>query len=615
MTGFDSSRWRFKGFEHDAASFPVHIFRNPSGEVLFRISGYLDIFSKTSKDITHEKERFASAESGPNVFAFLSVKREKTVMLRSLRGFLDRVAAVRSARNSTLLITGISLATKPIGYLRSIMIAWLFGASASMDAYNMALGLVGFFVGSMATSLENAVLPTLISALHKDPERGRDLMGCINQTIVAFGCLVCLLLALRGRDVVAFFAPGFTGERLSWSVAMLWCLLPYTFSLALKTGLDTWTTATERYVLPSVIAAVTSLLGFAVFVAGAFLWGAISLPVSMSFWLVTNTIALYLSVRDMPLRFRRFPKELLSSVFFDFIPCAAILGVGALYVLVDRYFVSMLSVGAVTHLSYANLYFGIVLSFATSPLLIFLTKSVKSGEDAPNEAEKLHRLRSGASQAIDIAFAYFIPISVACAATAIPAIRLVWGYGAFSRRDVVLTGLCAAAYFLAGPLNLTCTVFYRLAQAQKKLYGVTALSVVSMGINAFLDWLFYIPFGAPGVAFATSLTWLAVSLMYSRWLLGDFRLGTSPVRVCIQTLVAVAWGGGIFFLANTASVVRGVLSLGACAIFVAMHLALLEKCGVYSTLPADWRPSVVFRFLLSKIRSSMPRFVPEKTSS
>ena len=523
-------------------------------------------------------------------------------MWRSFCVLLDRLAAVRSARNSTLLITGITLATKPIGYLRSVMVAWMFGASASMDAYNMALGLVGFFVGSITASLENAVLPTLIAALHRDPERGRDLMGCINQMVLAFGCLVCLLLAFRGRDVVTFFAPGFTGERLSWSVAMLWCLLPYTFSLALKTGLETWTTATERYVLPSVIAAFTSLLGFVVFVAGAFLWGAVSLPVSMSVWLVSNTVTLYFSIRDMPLRFRRFPREMLSSVLSDFIPCVAILGVGALYVLVDRYFVSMLSVGAVTQLSYANLFFSIVLSFATSPLLIFLTKSVKSGEDAPNEADKLFRLRSSASQAIDIVFAYFIPISVACAAAAIPAIRIVWGYGAFSHEDVVMTGLCAAAYFLAGPLNLTCMIFYRMAQARKKLYGVTVLSVASIGINAFLDWLFYVPFGAPGVAFATSLTWLVASLMYSRWLLGNFHLGTIPVRVCIQVLLAFVWGSGIFIFSNTASVVRGILSLSVCGILVVAHLVLLEKRDIYSTLPSDWRPSVVIMFILTKIR-------------
>ncbi len=535
-------------------------------------------------------------------------------MWRSFCALLDRLAAVRSARNSTLLITGITLATKPIGYIRTIMIAWLFGASASMDAYNMALGLVGFFVGSVSGALENAVLPTLISALHKEPERGRDLMGCINRMIVAFGCLVCLLLTFRGREVVLFFAPGFSGDRLAWSVVMLWCLVPYTFSLALKTGLDTWTTATERYVLPSVVGAVTSLLGFAVFVAGAFLWGAVSLPISMSFWLVCNTIGLFLSLRDMPMRYRRYPKELISRVFSDFIPCAAILGVGALYVLVDRYFVSMLSVGAVTHLSYANLYFGIILSFASSPLLIFLAKSVKSGEDAADEDEKRARLQAGASQAIEIAFAYFIPISIACAAIAIPAIRLVWGYGAFSPEDVRVTGLCAAAYFLAGPLNLTCTVFYRMAQARKRLYGVTVLSVFSMGVNGILDWLFYVPFGAPGVAFATSITWLVLSLMYSKWLMGNFRLGTTPVRVLLQLLLAFLWGGGVFLIANNASLAWGVASMALCVVFVAMHFIVLEKCGLYVVLPVDWRPAAIFRFILSKIRVSVEKWVPERTT-
>lgn len=526
-------------------------------------------------------------------------------MFRALRSGIDRLAAVRSARSSTLLIMGLTLASKPIGYLRYLMIAWLFGASASMDAFNMSIGLIAFLVGSMASSLESAVLPTLVSALQRDPESGRDLMGCINQVIIAFGCLVCLAIGFFGRDIVTFFAPGFTGERLSWSVVMLWCLVPYSFSFALRAGLVSWTTATERYVLPSVAAAATNLLGFVVFAAGAFFWGVVSLPISMSVQLVTNTIALYFFAGDVPLFFQRFPKEMLGRVLSDFVPCAAILGVGTLYVIVDRFFVSMLAVGAVTHLSYANVLFGAVLSLATSPLLVFLAKSVKGIEGATDESEKLARLRSYASQAIEIAFAYLIPVSVACAAAAIPAIGLVWGYGAFLHEDVVVTGLCAAAYFFAGPLNLTCTIFYRVAQASKKLYGVMMLSIISVGINAYLDWLLYVPFGAPGVAAATSLTWLALSLMYSRWLMGNYRLGTSPRRVFIQVLVALAWGSGIFSLSYTASTVRGVISLVACAFLVLGHFVLLERWGIYSSLPAGWRPMAVLRFLLSKTWSSV----------
>ena len=295
----------------------------------------------------------------------------------------------------------------------------------------------------------------------------------------------------------------------------------------------------------------------------------------MSVQLACNTVALYFFARDVPLFFQRFPKEMLGRVLSDFVPCAAILGVGTLYVIVDRFFVSMLAVGAVTHLSYANVLFGAVLTLAASPLLVFLTKSVKGIEGVADESEKLARLRSYASQAIEIAFAYLIPVSVACAAAAIPAIGLVWGYGAFLHEDVVVTGLCAAAYFFAGPLNLTCTIFYRVAQASKKLYGVMMLSIISVGINAYLDWLLYVPFGAPGVAAATSLTWLALSLMYSRWLMGNYRLGTSPMSVFIQVLVALAWGSGIF-LCRTRHHPFGVISLVACAFLVLGHFVLLK---------------------------------------
>ena len=135
-----------------------------------------------------------------------------------------------------------------------------------------------------------------------------------------------------------------------------------------------------------------------------------------------------------------------------------------------------------------------------------------------------------------------------------------------------------------------------------------------MAVNGFLDWLFYVPFGAPGVAFATSITWLALSLMYSKWLMGNFRLGTTPVRILLQLFLAFLWGGGVFLIANNASLAWGVASMALCVVFVVMHFIVLEKCGLYVALPVDWRPAAVFRFILSKIRVSVEKWVPERTT-
>ena len=103
--------------------------------------------------------------------------------------------------------------------------------------------------------------------------------------------------------------------------------------------------------------------------------------------------------------------------------------------------------------------------------------------------------------------------------------------------------------------------------------------------------------------------------MYSKWLMGNFRLGTTPVRVLLQLLLALLWGGGVFLIANNASLAWGVASMALCGVFVAMHFVVLEKCGLYAALPVDWRPGAVCRFILSKMRDSVGKWVPERSAS
>ena len=158
--------------------------------------------------------RFSSMKKGSPLFKKIQFKFLFLLVPARRKGNVQALRSVSTALRQSVrhgvrrFSSWINPSLKPIGYLRYLMIAWLFGASASMDAFNMSIGLIAFLVGSMASSLESAVLPTLVSAVQRDPESGRDLMGCINQLIIAFGCLVCLAIAFFGRDIVTFSPPG-----------------------------------------------------------------------------------------------------------------------------------------------------------------------------------------------------------------------------------------------------------------------------------------------------------------------------------------------------------------------------------------------------------------------
>lgn len=63
---------------------------------------------------------------------------------------------------SALLISILTILGKIIGFLRTIVIAYLFGADSTMDAYNLANGFVLNVLYALSTAVALAFLPRYI---------------------------------------------------------------------------------------------------------------------------------------------------------------------------------------------------------------------------------------------------------------------------------------------------------------------------------------------------------------------------------------------------------------------------------------------------------------------
>ena len=53
----------------------------------------------------------------------------------------DLFCGAQETRTGTLVSVAVGALSKPVGYLRTLLLAWLFGASAGMDAVYTAMGL------------------------------------------------------------------------------------------------------------------------------------------------------------------------------------------------------------------------------------------------------------------------------------------------------------------------------------------------------------------------------------------------------------------------------------------------------------------------------------------
>lgn len=513
---------------------------------------------------------------------------------------MQQLMRIRTARASTVTLIALQFASKPIGYVRTLVMAVLFGAGASMDAYNMAVSLIGFFVGTLTSALENAVLPSLVRLQAEGREdAAKNLMATINAILLMFAIAFLTVAGIAPGVLIHFFAPGFDETRLALGKTMMLWLLPFAAATALKTGLDLWANLNERYTLPSLASCLSSPVGLLILIASAPWMGPRAVPFSQSLAVILSATILALVLKNLPLRIYSIPWEPLKQVATDFIPCAAMLGIGTLYTLVDRYFSSLLAVGSVTALTYASQLFSLIVAFGGPPLLVFMVKSSRTAAGR-DEIDTAVRMSQASHVALAIALTYFLPFGAFLAACARPCVSLLWGYGAFDSKAVHLTAACFSLFALASPLNLFCTIFYRVAQVRRRLWLAASIGLISVALNALLDFFLYRPLGAPGLAAATSFSWLVASSIYGRSLLGQWGFGLSGRKTLGQCFLALCWALPLWFFAHSLEKLSPLaIPLGFC--LGLLHLFLCERMSLYADLPKEWRPREMASYLKSQI--------------
>ncbi|EHM09232.1 putative membrane protein, putative virulence factor [Thermanaerovibrio velox DSM 12556] len=507
-------------------------------------------------------------------------------------GFLKRLfraaAEERSSRGAAVLMLLFRLASKPFGYLRMLMMAWFFGASAGMDAYNMVIGVSGLLSGFFVSGVQSALMPA-ISRCHKEDEpKARDLMGFFNLVIVLLSLFIAAVVALYPEPVMGLFAPGFSGERLAVAVSLMPLGGSFIVLSAINSGLEAWSVGTERYAMLPLLGAVSSAISLVLMVGLLYLgFGIFGAAVSMASNYFLLALLSCMALGDVPLRFKRVPWGEVKGILSALPPCWIMIGVWSLYSVVDRYFASLLSIGGITHVYYAELLFGLGAGLLCNPLMVYLSKVSRDGEEA-----------YGISKVLSIGFAYFIPLGWSAFGAAVPAVGLLFGHGAFSPEDARVTGICAAILSVFLPFYVANESFFRLAQARGCLYRVAFVVVLSAGLNAFVDWLLYRSLGAYGLMLATASSMVLGFLVYPRVLEGRWVVGVKLRWMLPQMLLGAAWGGVLMRLSLGAEGFGSrVLCVSLSLLCAVMHLLVLDKLGFYGVLPAGWRPRELMRLL------------------
>jgi len=405
-------------------------------------------------------------------------------------------------------VGSMTLISRVLGFVRDMVIARYFGASAEADAFFVAFKIPNFFRRLTAEgAFSQAFVPVLADVRHKEGvEATHRLLDAVWTRLALFLAALTLLGMVLAEPIMLLFAPGFAHDmRLPIAVDMLRITFPYLLLISLTAMLAAVLNSYSRYWEPAFnpvwlnVAMIASAwllapvldvpamsLAWGVLVAGfiqlAWVWWALT-PIG---WRPSWTLAKH---------------EGVGRVLRNMAPALLGVSVAQINLLVSTILASFLIAGSVSWLYYADRLmefpvgiFGVALATVVLPSL----SKARAEEDWDSYNKTL-------DLALRLIWVVGLPATIALALLSEPLMLTLFGYGAFTIADAVSSAQALTAYGIGLLGFLAVKVLAPAFYAREQMKVPVQVSVVALLVNLVLALLLIQPLAHIGLALAVSI--------------------------------------------------------------------------------------------------------------
>ena len=512
------------------------------------------------------------------------------IFLNKLRALIRKIK-VLSPRASVIISIIAQIIVKPIGYIRLVLIAYIFGTAAGVDAFYIASGAVSLIMGIAVSIVLSAILPNLMRLSSHDDSAARSYFAYVVRFVLALGGVIIVIAMIFPSECIWLFASTLDSERAEIAKNMLLLLLPMGYSLLLSALLSVWANYKKIYSLINIINAAVSPVGLLTLLILIPFMGVYSVALSLSIaTIIISVITLYL-LRDIPLSPKtRIPKDIIKKTAKDAVLSIGILGAGTFYTVADRWFAAGLEAGNISAISYSSQLVTFMMIIVGLASQMHLTYSSRISEDAVLLKESLNK-------SLAIGWTYMLPIACAASALSFPIIKLTIGYGAFDEQALSLTAPCFAILAVAAPFSTLSAIMFNFGLATSRLNLILKITYTSVCLNVFLDWLLSPIWGASGLCAATSFMQITVGIYYV-YRLAPSGIFSKQIPFAIkQVIFSVIWALLLFSISDYvfSSIITGIA-------MVIFHLFACEYFGWLEPVSELWRPRALLGMVLFRVR-------------
>ena len=417
-------------------------------------------------------------------------------------------------KKAAIWITLLGIVLKLSGFLRESIIANEFGASEYTDGYLLAFSFITLVIAMISGGFNNVFLPIYVKNRKDKPiETEQNANGILNGTFLVF-----LGITIIGYFLVPYLVPLIfrnmtaTTEEVAIEITQFFFL--FMGFIALNGILESYLQGRRIFVPTQISKLLATLMGAIFAILFSDYWGIYSLAYGFIFGTLLGTIIQFSFLLKSGYRWQpnvKVEKAFQSAFFVLLVPALLNSVVGQINMFVNKMFASGTIEGAVTYLNNASLLVSTpqVLFSTTVGAILFTLLS--------EQVDHKKKFQNTFFLGMQITMLVLLPVAVGLLLVGKEAISFVFERGRFTAEDTANT-FVALVYYL--PLIVTQGLQYIVSKsmyAQGKTAVVFRISVTTIALNLFFNWLFVGPFGYPGLALTSSLVsvyYLTVSTFF-----------------------------------------------------------------------------------------------------
>lgn len=403
------------------------------------------------------------------------------------------------------------MVSRIFGFVRDMVTAHLFGAGAAFDAFSVAFKIPNFMRRLFAEgSFAQAFVPVLSEyQKQKTHEEVKQFINAIAGTLGFVLLCVTVVGVVFAPAIVRVFAPGFdtAGPRFELAVTMLRITFPYLMLISLTAFSGAILNTYSRFW----VAALTPVfLNISMIAAAIWLSPQMAAPITALAWgvFIAGIVQLLFQwpfLRNMRLHPQpkiNFKDPGVRKVLKLMVPALFGVSVSQINLLLDTLFASLLVVGSVSWLFYADRLmefplgvFGVAISTVILPNL--------SRHHATQSPEEFSQTLDWALRCVLLVG---LPAAVVLATLSGPLLTTLFQYGHFdafavemTQKSLMMFSIGIAPFML---IKILASGFYAKQDMRTPVKIGIAAMVSNMVFNAILIW----PLKHGGIALATSLS-------------------------------------------------------------------------------------------------------------